>query len=133
MSDHFTISAQVSHNLANGQNDPPCAKYRNFKTLKGKKTLNFFFLLDQKLKKLPEHTITNDYMNALAKTILESAVIFVPEKRVENSKKDDMETWITNETEIAIVRQNPLFEKWIQNLTRTIATNTELYKIRLPN
>ena len=36
-SDHFTVSAQVSHNLANKQHDPPCAKVRNLKNLKGEK------------------------------------------------------------------------------------------------
>ena len=110
MSDHFTISAQVSHDLAN-ENDPPCAKYRKLKNLKGKKALNFFFLLDQKLKKLPEHMNTNDYMNALAKTIMKTVDKFVPEKRFEISKNDDMETWINNEIENAIVKRNFLFEK----------------------
>ena len=31
ISDHFTISAEVSHNLANEQHDPPSAKVRKLK------------------------------------------------------------------------------------------------------
>ena len=37
MSDHFTISAQASHNLANKQHDTSYAEVRNFKYRKEEK------------------------------------------------------------------------------------------------
>ena len=66
-----------------------------------------------------------DYMNALAETIVETVDKFAPEKRVEKEKIHFMETWITNEIKNAIVRTNKLFEKGIQNPTKT---NLERYK-----
>ena len=125
ISDHFTISAQVSHNSANKQHDPLCAKVRNLKNLKDEKALNFLFLLDQNLKKLPQHLNANDYMDAMAETIMETVDKFAPEKRAENNKKHFKETWITNEIKNTIVKRNKLFEKWIQNPAKT---NSELYK-----
>ena len=125
ISDHFTVSAQVSHNLANKQHDPPCTKVRNLKNFKGEKALNFLFLLDQNLKKLPQHLNANDYMDALAKSIMETVDKFAPEKRAENNKKHFKETWITNEIKIAIVKRINLFEKWIHNPAKT---NRERYK-----
>ena len=111
ISDHFTVSAQVSHNLANKQHDPPCTKVRDLKNLKGEKALNFLFLLDQKLKKLPQHKNANDYMDALTKTNLGTVDKFAPKKGAENNKKRFKETWITNEIKNAIVKRNNLFEK----------------------
>ena len=67
----------------------------------------------------------NDYMDALAKTIMETVEKFAPEKRAENNKKPFKETWITNEIKDAIVKRNNLFEKWIQNPAKT---NRERYK-----
>ena len=121
ISDHFTISA---HNLSNEQHDPPCAKIQNLNNLKGQKALNFVFPLDQKLKKLPQHVNANNYMNALAKTIMITVDKFALEKRVENNKKF-MDTWITNEIKLAVVKRNILFQKWIQN---PIKTNRKRFK-----
>ena len=67
----------------------------------------------------------NDYMDALAKTIMETVDKFAPEKRAENNKKHFKETWITNEIKNAIVKRNTLFEKWIQNPAKT---NRERYE-----
>ena len=47
--------------------------------------IEFFFLLDQKLKKLSQHMNANDYMNALAKAIMETVDKFAPKKCVENN------------------------------------------------
>ena len=58
----------------------------------------------------------NDYMDALAKLIMETVDKFAPEKRAENNKKKHLrETRITNEIEKAIVKGNNLLKKWIQN------------------
>ena len=128
ISDHFTVSAQVSHSLANKQHDPPCTKVWNLKNLKGEKALNFLFLLDQKLKKLPQHMNANDYMDALAKTIMETVDKFALEKRAENNKKHFKETWITNEIKNAIVKRKNGFKI----PRKRNANDTKMHVITLP-
>ena len=70
----------------------------------------------------------NDYMDALAKTIMETVDKFALEKRAENNKKHFKETWITNEIKNAIVKRKSGFKI----PRKRNANDTKMHVITLP-
>ena len=64
--------------------------------IKGEKTLNFLFVLDQKLKHLPGDATAEEQVTTIAKTTMESVNRFPPEQ--EKLKQEQTDYWIRNKT-----------------------------------
>ena len=80
-----------------------------------KRKLNFLFLLNHKLKKIPEFAPAEEQVESIIKSVRECIDKHAPEEMKPISKSTN--DWITNKIKNAITRKNTLFEKWINNLS----------------
>ena len=90
--------------------------------------MNFLFILDQNLKKIPENLNANDYMSTMIKKIIKSLKKIAPEKEFETSNSPKSASWITNEIKSAIVERDKMFQRLIAE--PTIENQTRYKQIR---
>ena len=96
---------------------------RNLKKLKGESRINFLFVLDQNLKKIPLNLDIEDLSTSIADSIIESVNKFAPEQCHHPINNSD--SWITNSVKNAINKRDKFFQKWVSNPTDE---NHHLYK-----
>ena len=96
---------------------------RNLRNFKKENALNFSFLLNHTLKKIPEYAPAEEQIESMFKSARDCIDKHAPGKvkRISESTDD----WITSEIKLAITRRNTLFEKLIINPS---AENQEMYK-----
>ena len=88
-------------------------------SIKGEKSLNFLFLLDQKLKDLDFDLSIDELVVSLSKLIMNCVHILVPGKPMKNHSKSN--EWLTNKIKNAIHKRDSLFQKWLSEpLMRTM-------------
>ena len=121
ISDHFSVILKIADEKS--ENCKKMFKHRNLMNLKGDNSLNFLFILDQKLKKMPPDCDSDGQFSFISKTIMECVNRFAPEK--EYCQKNDCSNWITNQVKNAMNKRDKMFQKWVCNPSEE---NHELYK-----
>ena len=114
ISDHCTIMGKIPLKYyKTNESFRPKVKMRDLRNIKNKIALNFLFLLNHKLKKIPGYAPAEEQVVSITKSVRECLDKRAPEKvkPISESTKD----WITIEIKNAITRRNTLFEKWINN------------------
>ena len=126
ISDHYSVLLEIPDAKKEMHDDT--FRSRNLKKLKGKNRLNFLFVLDQNLKKIPLNLDIDDLSTSIADSIIESVNKFAPEKCHHPINNSD--TWITNSVKNAINKRDKLFQKWVSNPSDE---NHRLYKTQRNN
>ena len=96
---------------------------RHLRNIKNENALNFLFLLNHKLKKIPEFAPAEEQVESIIKSVRECIDEHAPAKMKPIS--ESTKNWITSKIKNAITRRNTLFEKWIKNPS---TENQEKYK-----
>ena len=84
---------------------------RDLRNNKNENALNFSFLLNHKLKKIPEFAPAEEQVESINKSVRECIDKHAPEKMKPISEAPN--DWITNKIKNAITRRNTLYEKLI--------------------
>ena len=96
--------------------------------LKGESRLNFLFVLDQNLNKIPLSLDIEDLSTSIADSIIQSVNQFAPEQC--NQPINYSDSWITNSVKNATNKRDKLFRKWVSNPTDA---NHRFYKKQRKN
>ena len=124
ISDHFTILGKIplKYHKTN-ETFRPRVMTRDLRIIKNENALNLYFLLNHKLKKIPEYAPAEEQVESIFKSVRECIDKHAPEKvkPISESTND----WIPNKIKNAITRRNTLFEKWLYN---PATENQEKYK-----
>lgn len=122
ISDHYSVMGEIPGILTAPElNEIRTTNVRNLKKIKGENSLNFLFLLDQKLKKLDPNC--GHYVQNISKTTMECVDRFAPLTTVKIKQYSN--DWITNKVKNAITKRNKLFQLWVQSPTQN---NKNIYK-----
>ena len=124
ISDHYTILGKIPLKY-HKTNESFCPKVimRDLRNIKNENALNFLFLLNHKLKRIPEYAPAEEHVESIIKSVRECIDKHAPEKV--NPISESTNDWITNKIKNAITRRNTLFEKWKNNPS---TENKEKYK-----
>ena len=124
ISDHYTILGKIPlKNHKTNESFRPKVIMRYLRNIKNENALNFLFLLNHKLRRIPEFAPTEEQVESIIKSVRECIDKHAPDKMKPISESTD--DWITNKIKNAITRRNTLFEKWINNPS---TENQEKYK-----
>ena len=127
ISDHFTVLPHFTkeHSFDRKTVSNPIMT-RNTKNLKGHNTLNFLFLLDQKLKQIDEKTSADYHVESIVKSVSECVDKFAP-LRV-SSGEEPSNQWINNKIKNAITKRNKLFPIWVEKPTKSNHDNYKSFR-----
>ena len=101
---------------------------RGLRNIKNENALNFLFLLNHKLKKIPEYAPAKEQVESIIKSVRECIDKHAPEKAKPISESTN--DWITNNNKDAITRTNILLEKWINNFPLKIKKSIKQLETR---
>ena len=124
ISDHYTKFGKIPLNYhKTNESFRPKLILRDLRNIKNENALNFLFLLNHKLKKIPKYASAEEQVESIIKSVRECIDKHAPEKvkPISESTND----WITNKIKNAITKRNTLFGKWINNPS---AEDQENYK-----
>ena len=111
ISDHYSVLAKFPKT---GRREKTREQHfvRNLKTIKGDGALKFLFFLDQKLKRLSLDSPVDDLIAQMSEAIMECVNKFAPKQPILHNSDDQ---WITNSIKNALLKQDQLYQKWIDN------------------
>ena len=109
MSDHYTILAKIPLKChKDNESFRPKVIMRFLRIIKNENALKFFFLLNHKLKKIPEYSPAEEEVESIIKSLTECIDKHAPGKL--KPIRESTNDWITNKIKNAITRRNTLFE-----------------------
>ena len=123
ISDHYTVLAKIPVPVNDSKICEKSDISRSLNNLKGDRSLNFLFLLDQKLKSIPQTLPVGEFVSQMIETITYCVDKFAPEKNVPSNKNDNQ--WITNKIKNAIKKRDRLYQIWLDNSS---TENRERYR-----
>ena len=101
----------------------PKVRIHDLRYIKKGNALNFLFLLNHKLKKIPGYAPAEEQVESINKSVRKFIEKHAPEKI--KPKRHSTNDWITSKIKNATTRRNTLFENWIHNPS---TENQEKYK-----
>ena len=107
ISNHYTILGKIPLKYPKtNESFRPKVIMRDLENIKNENALNFLFLLNYKLKKVPEYAPAEEQVESITKSVREGIEKHAPEKvkPISESTND----WITNKNRNAIMRRNTL-------------------------
>ena len=124
ISDHYKLLGKIplKYHKTN-ESFRPKVIMRDLRNITNENASNFLFLLNHKLKKIPDFAPAVEQVESIIKSVRECIDKHAPEKMKPLSESTN--DWIFKKTKNAITRRNTLFVKWIINLS---TENQERYK-----
>ena len=111
ISDHYSVLSEIPDAKKEMHGDT--FRSRKLKKLKGESRLNFLFVLDQNLKKIPLNLDIEDLSISIAESIIEILNKFAPEQSHHPINNSD--SWITNRVKNAINKRQIVPKTGVQS------------------